>query len=146
MKRRNFLTKLGVGALVLMTPISSMAVWIEGAFKTNDKTNALSLIGASDPQLSDSITLKTPEIAENGAIVPVSVSTTLPNVSSISIFVDKNPNPLTSQFEISEHMLAEISVRIRMGETSAVTAVVVSDGKAYQTSNNVKVTIGGCGG
>lgn len=146
MKRRNFLKNISAGAIVLLTPFSSFAAWIEEAFTTNDMEKALNLVGANDAEQSDLITFKTPEIAENGAIVPISVSTTLPNVTSISIFVEKNPTPLTSQFEITEDMKPSVSVRIRMGETSPIMAVVTSNGKAYKKTNQVKVTIGGCGG
>jgi len=146
MIRRNFLKNISAGALILLTPFSLMAGWIEGAFTTTDMKEALNLVGASDLEESDLITLKTPEIAENGAIVPVTVSTDLPNVTSISLFVEKNPTPLTSQFDITKDMLPSISLRIRMGATSQVMAVVISDGKAYKTTKEVKVTIGGCGG
>ena len=146
MKRRNFIQRLGVGALVLITPLSSFAAWIGEAFKATELSKAMDLAGVNNPESSDLITFSTPEIAENGSIVPVSVSTDLPNVTSIILFVEKNPTPLTSQFEITEDMEASISCRIRMGETSDVIAVVVSDGKAYKTTNTVKVTIGGCGG
>jgi sulfur-oxidizing protein SoxY len=146
MKRRNFIKNIGAGALILLTPFSSMAAWIEEAFATNDMKKAMNLVSINNPEESDLITFKTPEIAENGAIVPISVSTTLPNVNSISIFVEKNPTPLTSQFEITEDMKPSVSVRIRMGETSPVIAVVTSNGKAYKKTNQVKVTIGGCGG
>lgn len=146
MNRRKILKRMAAGAFVLLMPVTVMAQWVGAAFSTSDKSEALKLIGAENPVESEAVTLKTPEIAENGAIVPVSVSSTLDEVSSISIFVDKNPNPLTSQFDISPDMESSVSVRIRMGETSMVSAVVIAAGKAYKTSKEVKVTIGGCGG
>jgi sulfur-oxidizing protein SoxY len=87
-----------------------------------------------------------PEIAENGAVVPVTVSTTLADVESISIVVKNNPRPLVASFEIPAGTLPDVSSRIKMGETSDVTAVVKTADGLYSTSRQVKVTIGGCGG
>ncbi|MBT8141001.1 MAG: thiosulfate oxidation carrier protein SoxY, partial [Gammaproteobacteria bacterium] len=94
----------------------------------------------------DKISLKVPEIAENGAVVPVSVKTKLDNVSSISILVDENPTPLSATFELTPAVDADISARIKMGQSSNVRAVVKAGDKVYFTSKEVKVTIGGCGG
>jgi len=90
--------------------------------------------------------MKIPDIAENGAVVPVTVSTELENVESISIVVDNNPTPLAASFDMSPSMLATVSVRIKMGQSSDVRAIVKADGKLYSTTKEVKVTIGGCGG
>jgi sulfur-oxidizing protein SoxY len=87
-----------------------------------------------------------PEIAENGAVVPVTISTSLENVESISIVVDKNPRPMAATFEILPDTLPDISSRIKMGQTSDVRAVVKTDQGIYSTAKQVKVTIGGCGG
>jgi sulfur-oxidizing protein SoxY len=87
-----------------------------------------------------------PEIAENGAVVPVTISTTLENVESISIVVRNNPRPLAASFEIPAGTLPDVSSRIKMGETSDVIAVVRTNTGIYSTSKQVKVTIGGCGG
>jgi sulfur-oxidizing protein SoxY len=95
---------------------------------------------------SDKITLGVPTIAENGAVVPVEVSTTLENVESISIVVAGNPRPLAASFELSGSVMPEISSRIKMGQTSDVMAVVKTDTGLFSTSKEVKVTIGGCGG
>jgi len=95
---------------------------------------------------SDQITLKVPDIAENGAVVPVTVSTALSNVESISIMVENNPTPLVAMFQLSPQSIPDVSVRMKMGESSVVRAVVKADGKLYSASKEVKVTIGGCGG
>jgi len=95
---------------------------------------------------SDAVKLKAPAIAENGAVVPVSVKTTLPYVKSISLFVEKNPSPLAATFNLMPVNVADVSIRIRMGETSNLIAVVESGGKLHRAQQEVKVTIGGCGG
>jgi sulfur-oxidizing protein SoxY len=104
------------------------------------------LLGTDQAAPSDRIALKVPEIAENGAVVPVTVSTTLENVESISIVVPNNPRPLAATFEILPGTLPDVSSRIKMGETSDVIALVKTGNGVFRTSKEVKVTIGGCGG
>ncbi len=87
-----------------------------------------------------------PEIAENGAQVPVTVTSRIANTQSISIIVDKNPFPLSSTFEFAGGAEGYVSTRLKMGQTSNVIAVVKADGKFFSASKEVKVTIGGCGG
>ncbi len=95
---------------------------------------------------SADIKLKIPDIAENGAVVPVSISTTIPGVQSIFVVIDNNPNPLSASFHMGPHSPADISVRIKMGKSSMVRAMVKTADKVYTKSQEVKVTIGGCGG
>ena len=90
--------------------------------------------------------MKIPDIAENGAVVPVTIKTDLENVESISIVVVNNPTPLAASFIMSPRSVPTISVRIKMGESSQVVALVKSGGAVYSTTKEVKVTIGGCGG
>jgi len=104
------------------------------------------LLGSDQTVHSDEISLKAPEIAENGAVVPVKIKTTLKNVQSISIVVEKNPRPLAATVEILPGTLPEFSSRIKMRETSDVTVVVKTDSGLFSTSKEIKVTIGGCGG
>jgi sulfur-oxidizing protein SoxY len=92
------------------------------------------------------IKIKAPDIAENGAVVPVSVSADMGDVESITIVTEKNQNPLTASFALSAAAIPDISTRIKMGKTSNVMAIVKSGGKLYSTGKEVKVTIGGCGG
>ncbi len=123
------------------------AAWPEKAFAATEADTAMStLFGTNESTSSDRITLKVPEIAENGAVVPVTIRTTLENVESISIVVKNNPRPLAASFEIPAGTLPDVSSRIKMGETSDVIAVVKTDTGIYSTSKQVKVTIGGCGG
>jgi len=121
------------------------AAWPQKAFLSTDGGQALTaLLGTDRTTPSDQITLKVPEIAENGAAVPVTIRTTLENVESISIVVENNPRPLIASFDMMPGVLPEVSSRIKMAETSQVLAVVKTDSGIYSTSKDVKVTIGGC--
>lgn len=95
---------------------------------------------------SADIKMKIPDIAENGAVVPVSISTDIEGVKSIFVIIDNNPNPLSASFHMSPSSPADVSVRIKMGKSSVVRAMVKTSDKVYMTSQEVKVTIGGCGG
>lgn len=116
------------------------------AFFAKSMDEALSLMGVIVPENSDAIKLTVPEIAENGAVVPVSVVSTLARVEQISIFVDKNPNVLAANFFMPGGTESMITTRVKMGQTANVIALVKADGKFYRASREVKVTAGGCGG
>ena len=150
MNRRYFLQALGLGASAfafLAAPIRGFASWKSGAFDAEELKNSLQEIyGDSELIESSSINFKAPEIAENGAAVPISVSSDLPNVESIAVFALANPRPLLAYFSMSPRSVADVSTRVKMGETGDVVAVVRSDGKNYAVTREVKVTIGGCGG
>ena len=138
---------LVLAALAALPRTLLAAVWPEKAFSQTAARQAMTeLLGTTDTVSSDRIMLKVPQIAENGAVVPVTVSTTLDNVASISIFVENNPRPLAASFELASGTLPEISSRLKMGETSNVMAVVRTDTGLFSVSKEVKVTIGGCGG
>ncbi len=123
------------------------AVWPQQVFNAVTAKDALnSLLGTDVTSPTDRIDLKVPEIAENGAVVPVSIKTSLENVESISIVVKNNPRPMAATFEIPPGTLPRIASRIKMGETSDVMAVVKTSNGIYSISKEVKVTIGGCGG
>ncbi|MGH1432405.1 MAG: thiosulfate oxidation carrier protein SoxY [Neptuniibacter sp.] len=134
-----------IGASVLM-PRIALAAWSEKAFKADDQATAMNELLGGTPEESAEVTMKAPDIAENGAVVPVTVRSTMANVESMSIFVENNPTPLVVEFMIPAGTAADVSTRLRMGKTSKVTAVVKADGKLYSASKEVKVTIGGCGG
>ena len=144
--RRTFLKAGAALALFAVLPKALLAAaWPKKAFLSTDGGQALTtLLGTDQTIPSDQITLKVPEIAENGAVVPVTVSTTLENVDSISIVVEKNPRPLVANFELMSRALPKISSRIKMAETTRVMAVVKTDTGIYSTSKHVKVTLGGC--
>jgi len=120
--------------------------WPEQAFQQKTDDDALKLLYGKPMQASDKVTLDVPEIAENGAVVPVSVSTTLPNVTGITILVPENPSALAASYKLADGALPSVGCRLKMAKTSNVVAVVESDGKLYSASKEVKVTLGGCGG
>ena len=122
------------------------AEWNKAAFEAKDTAGALKGIGAGAPADSKELILKVPDIAENGAVVPVDVISRIPNTSSISILVEKNPLPLSAHFDFANGALPEASARLKMGQTSLVKAVAQANGKFYVAQKAVKVTVGGCGG
>jgi len=135
-----------IGASVLM-PRLALAAWNKNAFEAKDQMSAMkALLGEGAVEDSAEVTLKAPDIAENGAVVPVTVESSMAGVESMSIFIEGNPSPLAAEFIIPAGTMADVSTRVRMGKTSKVTAVVKANGKLYSASKEVKVTIGGCGG
>lgn len=131
----------------LLTPRSVLAKWPSSSFEAENLSDALKAsLGAEQAAESSDITVKAPDIAENGAVVPITVSSTLTGVSSIALFVEKNARPMTASYDLGEGTEAFVSNRIKMGKTSDVIAVVKAEGKLYQAKKAVKVTIGGCGG
>ena len=154
MNRRNFLYKtllttavLATTAGILITPRRVYAAWPKVAFDKKDLSGAIkSIYGESNLVESTKVELKAPDIAENGAIVPINVKTKLKNVESIMIFVEHNPQPLSSGYMLTSLSEPKIGTRIKMGKTSKIVATIKSDGKVYSASKEVKVTIGGCGG
>lgn len=146
---RRLVLRAGIAfaALAALPRTLLAAAWPASAFSAATATEAMNeLLGTDQITPSDKINLDLPVIAENGAVVPITISTTLENVESISIVVEKNPRPLAATFEIMSGTLPEVSSRIKMGETSDVMAVVKTDSGIFSTSKQVKVTIGGCGG
>ena len=131
----------------LLTPKAVLAAWPKAAFEAKDANAALEAsMGSSSATESGDIKLKAPDIAENGAVVPVTVTSDIDGTEQISIVVAGNQTPLAATFNLGATTSGFVSTRIKMGKTSDVTAVVKAGGKLYSTSKNVKVTIGGCGG
>jgi sulfur-oxidizing protein SoxY len=129
------------------TQVFAAEEWNHAAFDAKDIGAALKGIGASTAAESKDIVLKAPDIAENGAVVPVEVVSNIPNTVSIAVLSMKNPQPLSAAFEFTNGALPEIQVRVRLAETTTVKAVVkAADGKYYTAQKEVKVTVGGCGG
>ncbi|MBC7623505.1 MAG: thiosulfate oxidation carrier protein SoxY [Aeromicrobium sp.] len=121
--------------------------WNKNAFETknlNDTVKALG--GTAATESKDIIFVNAPDIAENGAVVPVGVQSKIPKTEMIAILVEKNPNSLSASFMIPDGTEATVSTRVKMGQTSNVHAVVKADGKFYFASKEIKVTLGGCGG
>jgi sulfur-oxidizing protein SoxY len=118
----------------------------EDAFKQKSDADAIKSLYGKTAEASDKVKLDAPEIAENGAVVPIAVTTTLDGVTSISFFVSENPNALASSYVIPEGTLPSVSNRLKMQKTSNVIAIVEAGGKLYSATKEVKVTVGGCGG
>jgi len=137
---------IAVGA-GLLTPSAVLGAWNEGAFGATDISTALNgLLGSDATETSADITIKAPDIAENGAVVPITVESSIGGVKSISIIASGNGTPLVASFELGEGAMPFVSTRIKMGKTADVVAVVQAGDKLYSGAKNVKVTIGGCGG
>lgn len=115
-------------------------------FEAKSMDDALAALGAGKPEVSDQVQIVAPDIAENGAVVPVGVNSALPGTESVSIMVEKNPNMVAANFAFPEGTMGEVQTRIKMGQTSDVYAVVKADGKYYMAKKEIKVTLGGCGG
>ncbi len=144
--RRLLIRSMLAFSAALTFPRILFAARPDKAFESTDADAVYAELFGEPPTDSDRVTLKIPDIAENGAVVPVTVSTDLENVESISVVVANNPTPLAASFNLGPRSQGKISVRIKMGESSPVRAIVKADGKLYSTQKEVKVTIGGCGG
>ena len=118
----------------------------EDAFRQKSDADAIKSLYGKTAEVSDKVKLDAPEIAENGAVVPISVSSTLADVTSISILVAENPNALAASYRIPAGTLPSVANRLKMAKTTNVIAIVEAGGKLYSTSKEVKVTVGGCGG
>jgi len=131
----------------LLSPSLVLASWNESAFQAKSVPDALtSLLGSDATETSDAIKIKAPDIAENGAVVPVTVETGMDGVKSIAIVASENQTPLIASFDLGESAIPFVSTRIKMAKTSNVVAVVQTADKIYSNAKEVKVTIGGCGG
>jgi len=148
MSRRQWLQFSAVVGLMasagLITPAEA-ADWNKAAFEGKSLDEVVRLLGGSAPEKSAAVTLNAPDIAENGAVVPVGVSTTL-KAEQIAILVEKNSNALAAQFSLPDGAEPFVTTRVKMGQSSNVHAVVKAEGKWYVATREVKVTLGGCGG
>ena len=152
--RRTFLKSTGAAGTVavaiaagLLKPGQVLAAeWNKNAFEAKNLADAMKGIDAASAAKSADIQIKAPEIAENGAVVPVEVTSKIAGTTDIAIIVDQNVNPLIADFAFSNGAEGYVSTRIKMAKTSNVTVVVKAGGKSYMTAKEVKVTIGGCGG
>lgn len=149
--RRTFLNFLatcaGTVALGFLNSSRALAAqWNSRAFGARALEDTLAGLGATTVEDSDQIVLRTPEIAENGAIVPVEIESQIAGTRAIHVLVDKNPQPLAASFDFAEGADPFVALRIKMSESSNVRVIVHAAGRFYRTTNEVKVTIGGCGG
>jgi sulfur-oxidizing protein SoxY len=153
-KRRVLLKgSLGAGAIGvavsagLLTPATVLANWPKAAFSATDADSAIKdLLGSTATETSDKVKIKAPDIAENGAVVPVTVETDVEGAKSISIIAAGNGTPLIASFDLGADAVPFVSTRIKMAKTADVVAVVQTDSGLLSNAKPVKVTIGGCGG
>ena len=153
MNRREVL-KVGGGAAVYSALASmgflsanpAMAAWNKAAFETKSIADTLKVLGVSGTANSADVVITSPDIAENGAVVPVGVASKIAKTEMIAVMVEKNPSMMAGMYEFGPNAEADISMRVKMGQSSDVYALVKADGKFYMTKKEVKVTLGGCGG
>jgi len=121
--------------------------WNKNAFEAKTMDETMKAFGGGAPAQSKDIAfVSTPDIAENGAVVPIGVSSSIPKTESIAILIEKNPNMLAASFDIPAGTDPSVSTRVKMGQSSNVYALVKADGKYYVAAKEIKVTLGGCGG
>ena len=131
----------------MLRPDAALAAdWNQKAFDAKNLKDAFEALGAGVRIDSADIVMTAPEIAENGAVVPIGVSSKLPGTESIAILIAKNPNPLAAGFDIPAGTEPGVMTRVKLAETSDVHVLVKAQGKYYVTKKEIKVTIGGCGG
>lgn len=140
-------TVAGLMAAAGLLPTSAMAAWNQGAFEAKSLTDVMKALGAAAPVESKDVTITGPDIAENGAVVPVGASSALPGVKRLLILIEKNPALLAAAFDVSDAVDASFTTRVKMNQSSNVMAVaVMGDGKVLFAQKEIKVTLGGCGG
>jgi sulfur-oxidizing protein SoxY len=151
--RRGVLRGAGTaGALVAafatgaLRPADVFAAWNKSAFDAKTTADALKALNVTAAADSKDIAIRAPDIAENGAVVPIDITSNIPGTQSISLFVEKNPFPYVGTFDVAKGAEPYVHVRVKIGESSNVRVVVAAAGKYYQAVKEVKVTIGGCGG
>ena len=147
-QRRGFLAgTLALLVAALARPVTALAaVWNKEAFGSKSAADAMKSIGAPSAEASSGIAIEAPQIAENGAVVPIEVTSNIPGTTSIAVLAEKNPYPLVAKFDFAEGALPFVKVNVKMAETSDVRVVAAAGGKSYQATKEIKVTIGGCGG
>lgn len=152
--RRDMLQRSASVAALMMTAgllptvaRAQAAGYNAAAFETKTMAELMKALGASAPTESKDVTITGPDIAENGAVVPLGAATTLPGVKRLALLVEKNPSIMTSIFELTDAVEPSITTRVKMGQSSNVFAVaMMNDGRVLYAQKEVKVTLGGCGG
>ena len=139
-------TLLAALAFAIARPLAALAAWNKEAFTAKTPGEALKGLGIGNATPSKDLQIEAPEIAENGAVVPIEVTSNVPGTRSIAVVVEKNPFPLVAKFDFTEGALPYVKVNVKMGETSDVRIIAEAGGKSYTASKNIKITIGGCGG
>jgi len=151
MNRREMIARSAVVATLMgaagLLPQTAQAAYNAAAFDIKTMAELVKSLGGSAPTESKDVTVTGPDIAENGAVVPIGVSTALPGVKRMLVLVEKNPSVMSAMFDVSDAVDANFSTRVKMGQSSNVFAVaMMADGKVLFAQKEVKVTLGGCGG
>jgi len=151
--RRNLLkSAVGAGTVAiavaagLLKPTQALAGVPRSAFEARNVADVMKGLGVSAPADSGDITLNVPDIAENGALIPVEITSGIAGTTAIALIAEKNATPLVANFNFFGDTQGFVSTRIKMSQTALIRAVVTADGKSYTVAKEVKVTIGGCGG
>lgn len=133
--------------LLPMTSAHAQAQWSQGAFDAKNMADVAKAFGGTAPTANPGVTLSGPDIAENGAVVPVTVATTLVGVKRLMVLVEKNPSSLAAVFDVTDAVEPSYRTNVKMGQSSNVFAVAqMADGKFFFAQKEIKVTLGGCGG
>ncbi len=154
LSRRAALKRAGAGSLLaaamaagLLRPADVLAERNKGAFDAKTVGDALKGLNVAAPAETKDIAIKAPDIAENGAVVPIEIQSNIPGTRSIAVLIEKNPFPYAGSFDVSQGAMPFVALRVKIGESSNVRVVVAAaDGRFYTAAKEVKVTIGGCGG
>jgi sulfur-oxidizing protein SoxY len=141
-----FASTLWLPSLLKRALAADVALWPKDAFTQKSEADTIKTLYGKEATDSGQVKLDAPEIAENGAVVPISVSTTLTEVSSIAFVVPENPNVLAAYYRIPPGTMPNVANRLKMAKTTNVTVIVEAGGKLYSATKEVKVTVGGCGG
>ena len=137
----------GLLAAAGLLPAAAQAAWSQSAFEAKSMAEAAKALGGGAPAESRDVAITGPDIAENGAVVPVGCSTTLAGVKRLALMVEKNPSALAAVFEVGDAVEANFNTRVKMGQSSNVFAVaIMNDGRVLYAAKEIKVTLGGCGG
>lgn len=130
----------------LLRPTHAIAEWNKAAFDAKNVQDGMRSLGIRDQAESSEILIKMPDIAENGAVVPIEVTSRIPGTTGIAVFAEKNGTPLVASYRFSPAAEGYIATRIKVAATSFIRVVAIADGKSYLAAREVKVTVGGCGG
>jgi sulfur-oxidizing protein SoxY len=144
--RRTIVLGLAAFGAALLAPVRALAARNQGAFQAKSALDGMRALGITNPQDSSAIVIRAPDIAENGAVVPIDITSNIPGTTSISVFIEKNPFPYTGTFDFAAEAVPFVHLRAKIGESTPVRVVVAAGGKFYTAAKEVKVTIGGCGG
>jgi sulfur-oxidizing protein SoxY len=141
--RRAVVTAL---AFVVVKPLAALAAWNKEAFSAKTPGDALKSLGIAGAAPSKDLHIEAPEIAENGAVVPIEISSAIPGTTALIVLLEKNPFPLAARFDFKDGALPFVKLNVKMAETADVRVLAEADGKHYFAKQEIKITIGGCGG